>query len=58
MWEKKSKGTNQCEKKTVTCDVGAAQCKNRTIKCEKRTITCDIETVQYENGTVKCEKKK
>ena len=57
MWEKKSKGTNQCEKKTVTCDVGTAQCKNRTIKCEKRTITCDVRIAQCKDGTIKWEKK-
>ena len=33
---KKSKGTAQCEKRTVTCDIGTAQCENRTIKCEKK----------------------
>ena len=53
--------------KTITCDVGIAQCKNETIKCEKkskettkcekRTITCDVEIAQCEHGTVKCEKK-
>ena len=27
MWEK-SKGTTECDKKTVTCDVGTIQCMN------------------------------
>ena len=33
---KKSKGTAQCEKRTITCDIGTAQCEDRTIKCEKK----------------------
>ena len=33
---KKSKGTTKCEKKTVTCDVGAAQYEDETVKCEKK----------------------
>ena len=30
------------KKKTVTCDVGIAQCKDRTVKCEKKVtgIAC------------------
>ena len=26
----------KCEKRTVTCDVGIAQCKDETVKCEKK----------------------
>ena len=33
---KKSKGTIQYEKRTVTCDVGTTQYEDRTIKCEKK----------------------
>ena len=33
---KKSKRTAQYEKRTVTCNVGIAQCENGTIKCEKK----------------------
>ena len=33
---KKSKGTTKYEKKTVTRDVGIAQCEDRTIKYEKK----------------------
>ena len=33
---KKSKGTIQCEKRTVTCDVETTQYEDRTIKCEKK----------------------
>ena len=37
MWEKKkSKGTIKYEKRTVTCDVGTAQYKDRTVKREKK----------------------
>ena len=43
---KKSKRIAQCEKKTITCDVGTAQCEDKTIKCEKKSM-----------GTTKCEKK-
>ena len=51
---KKNKGTTKYEKKTVTCDVGIAQCEDGTVKCKKkvkersnlkkRTVTCDVET--------------
>ena len=56
VWEK-SKRTIQCDKRTVICDVGSAQCKDETVKCEKKTITCDVGTTQYKDRTVKCEKK-
>ena len=68
MWEKKNKGTTKCDKRTVICDVGIAQCENETIKCEeknrgttkcdKSTIKCDIGTAQCGDGTVKCKEKK
>ena len=35
MWEK-SKGTTQCDKITVTCDVEITQCDDETIKYEKK----------------------
>ena len=69
MWKKKkkSKGTTKCEKITIICDIGTAQCKVETIKCEKkskriaqcekRTVTCDVGTAQCEDETIKCEKK-
>ena len=34
---KKSKRTTECEKKTVTSDVGTAQCRDETIKYEKKS---------------------
>ena len=58
--------TTKYNKRTVTCDVGAAQCKDGTIKyekkkgttkCDKNTIQCDVETAQCEDGIIKCEKK-
>ena len=68
MWEKKSKRTAQCKKRTITCDVKIAQCEDRTIKCEKKikeitkcekkTITCDVGTIWCEDGIIKCEEKK
>ena len=33
---KKSKRIAQCEKRTVTYDVGTAQCEDRTVKCEEK----------------------
>ena len=35
MW-KKNKGTIECNKKTVTCDVGTTQYEDETIKCEEK----------------------
>ena len=63
MWEK-SKGTTKCEKKTITFDIGTAQCEDEIVKCEKkskgttkyekRTVICDVGTTQCEDRTVKC----
>ena len=54
MWEK-NKGTTQCDKRTVICDVGIAQCKGETVKCEKkkskRTTKCEKKTVTCNVGT-------
>ena len=36
MWEKKNKGTTDCEKSIITCDVGTAQYDNGTVKCEEK----------------------
>ena len=33
---KKNKGTTKCDKRTVTHNVGIAQCGDETIKCEKK----------------------
>ena len=33
---RKNKGITECDKITVTCDVGIAQYKDGTIKCEKK----------------------
>ena len=67
MREKKKREPSNVTKKTVTCDVGTAQCEDvivicekkskGTTKCNKKTITCDVETAQCEDGTVKYEKK-
>ena len=35
MWEK-SKGITKSEKKTITCNIGIAQCENETVKYEKK----------------------
>ena len=49
------------------CDVGIAQCDDRSFKCEKKskgitkyekkTVTCDVGTAQCEDRIIKCEKK-
>ena len=67
MWEK-NKGTTECDKRTVTCDVGTAQWEDETVKCEEknrkitecdiRTVKCDVGTAQCKDKTIKCEKKK
>ena len=60
-YEKKVKGTIECDKRTVICEVGTAQCEDETVKykkkiikrtneCDKRTITCDIGIAQCEIG--------
>ena len=61
---KNSKGTTKCKKKTVTFDIGTAQCEDGIVKCEKkskgitkcekRTITCDVGTAQCKDGIIKC----
>ena len=33
---RKKKGTTECNKSTITSDVGIAQCEDGTIKCEKK----------------------
>ena len=33
---RKNKGTTECDKSTITYDVGTAQCEDDTIKCEKK----------------------
>ena len=65
---KKKKGTTECDKSTVTCDVGTAQYEADTIKCEeknkgttecdKSTVTCDVVTAQCKASTIKYEEKK
>ena len=55
---KKSKGTTKCEKKTVTRDVGIAQCEDRTIKYEKKlreplNVTKELSYVMLELHNVR-----
>ena len=33
---KKNEETTECDKSTITYDVGTAQCEDETIKCEKK----------------------
>ena len=33
---KKNKGIIECDKSTITCDIGTAQYEDGTIKCEKK----------------------
>ena len=55
--KEKKKGTAKCDKRTVTYDVGTAQCEDETVKCErkKRTPKCDKSTVKCYVGIVKCD---
>ena len=42
--KKKNKRTTECDKSTITYDVGIAQCEDGTVKCEKKnkgTTECD-----------------
>ena len=65
--KKKKKGTTECDKNIVTCDVGTIQREDGTIKwekknkgtteCNKSTVTYDVRTTQRKDGTIKCEKK-
>ena len=53
IWEK-NKGTTECEKRTITCDVETTQYEDGTIKCKKkskRTTQCDKRTVICDVGT-------
>ena len=34
--KKKKKGTTENDKRTVTCDIRTAQCKDEIVKCEKK----------------------
>ena len=42
---KKNKRTTECDKSSVTYNIGTAQCEDEIIKCEKKN-----------NGTTKCDK--
>ena len=53
MLEKKSKGTTQCDKRTVICNVGTSQCEDRIVKCEKKVrgppnVTKEVSYVMLE----------
>ena len=57
MWEK-SKGTNKCEKRIVTYDVGAAQCDDGTVKYEKKVrkppnVTKELSYVMLKSHNVR-----
>ena len=64
MWEK-NKGTTECDKSTITCDVGTLHNvrivssnvrKNKgTTECDKNIVICDISTTQCDDGTIKCD---
>ena len=67
MWEKK--GIIECDKSTVTCNVGTTQYddgivkfekkkKKETTKCDNSIVKCEVGTAQCDDRTVKCEKKR
>ena len=35
---KKIRGTTQCDKKTITCDIRNVQYEDETVKCEKKRV--------------------
>ena len=45
-YEEKNKGTTEYDKSTVTCNVGTAQCENKTIKCGKKKELPNVTKVQ------------
>ena len=58
MLEKKSKGTTQCDKRTVICNVGTAQCEDGTVKCEKKVreppnVTKEVSYIMFKLHNVK-----
>ena len=67
---KNSKGTTKCKKKTITFDIGTAQCEDGIVKYKKKkvkespnvkkelsNVMLKLETAQCGDGTVKCDKK-
>ena len=57
-YEEKKKGITKCDKSTVKCYVGIAECDNGIIKCEKKnkgTTKCDKRKVICDIGTIQCE---
>ena len=59
MWEK-SKGTTKCEKRTITYNVGAVQCEDKTVKYEKKireplNVTKELSYVMLELHNVRIE---
>ena len=65
---RKNKGSPKCDRSTIICDIGNAQCEDGTIKCKKKnkgitkcdkiTVTCDVGIIQYKDGTTKYVKNK
>ena len=43
---RKEKGTTECDKRTITCDIGTTQYEDRTIKCEKKKESSNVIKVQ------------
>ena len=64
---KKNKGTTECDKSSITCNVDTTQYEDEAMKNEKKkkwttkydksTVKCDVDTAKYDNRTIKCEKK-
>ena len=43
---RKKKETTECDKRTITCDIGTTQYEDRTIKCEKKKESSNVIKVQ------------
>ena len=39
---KKNKGTTECEKSTITCDISTTQCEDGIVKYEKKKMNHQI----------------
>ena len=51
-YEKKNKGTIECNKSIVTCDVNIAQCEADTIKCEKKKIREPLNVTKVQSHVI------
>ena len=51
MWEK-NKGTNECDKITIICNIGITQCDNETVKCKERKIRLPLNVKKVHSNII------